>query len=438
MSNDFKYILQPYKGLNSRTTCPACQKKNQFARYLDQQTNEPLADNVGRCNREVNCSYHYTPKQYFEDNNIQPIQNKTFTPSPKPEPEPVKQTFSNIPFDILRRTRKAYDQNNFTQFLFDKLGKETALQVLILYHIGTSKHWPGATVFWQIDILGKVRAGKIMLYDKETGHRVKKPYPHITWIHKLINIKDYQLNQCLFGEHLLTLYPDKPAAIVESEKTAILAAAYQPAFNWLAAGNLNNLSRERCKPLKGKTVLLFPDAGAYQIWNKKAKDLKDLTNFIVSDLIEQHATPEQIEKGFDLADYFEGQPKTMFTGRKEFEQTPDNKITEEIILPGIIKEIQKPIEQEPSAADVKLLFNQEALAIHQPTEIWPIEELEEYFLKTPIPEGPIKLSNSINILDPKTFIQNHLATIKENNGKETFKSYFDRLVSLKNFLSNNL
>jgi hypothetical protein len=57
-------------------------------------------------------------------------------------------------------------------------------------------------------------------------------------------------------EHLLKIYPQRPIAIVESEKTAS-CRCISTEFNWFAAGNLNNLSRERCQPLKGKTVLLF-------------------------------------------------------------------------------------------------------------------------------------------------------------------------------------
>lgn len=40
------------------------------------------------------------------------------------------------------------------------------------YRIGTSNHWPNATIFWQIDQQQKVHTGKIMLYDYHTGHRV--------------------------------------------------------------------------------------------------------------------------------------------------------------------------------------------------------------------------------------------------------------------------
>ena len=38
-------------------------------RYIDTENNNAyIADNVGKCNRLDKCGYHYTPRQYFEDN----------------------------------------------------------------------------------------------------------------------------------------------------------------------------------------------------------------------------------------------------------------------------------------------------------------------------------------------------------------------------------
>jgi hypothetical protein len=42
----------------------------------------------------------------------------------------------------------------------------------------------GKNCILQIDILGKVRAGKIILR-QGNGHRIKKLYHHINWVHKL-------------------------------------------------------------------------------------------------------------------------------------------------------------------------------------------------------------------------------------------------------------
>jgi len=81
------------------------------------------------------------------------------------------------------------------------------------------------------------------------------------------------LQQCFFGEHLLTLYPDKTVAIVESEKSALIASAVFPILIWLAAENLNEISLEKCQILKGRNVTLFPDLGGYTKWTEKYKEL---------------------------------------------------------------------------------------------------------------------------------------------------------------------
>lgn len=59
------------------------------------------------------------------------------------------------------------------------LVKPEAQRVFHLYHVGTSAKWGGATVFWQIDANEQVRSGKIILYNSETGHRVKEPHSYV-------------------------------------------------------------------------------------------------------------------------------------------------------------------------------------------------------------------------------------------------------------------
>jgi hypothetical protein len=153
------------------------------------------------------------------------------------------------------------------------------------YHIGNSTYWKGATVFWQVDILGRVRAGKIMLYDPDTGKRVKSPFEHINWAHKIFNLEGFELKQCFFGEHLLRDC-EKPVAVVESEKTAIIASTYFPDFTWIASGSLNNLNAEICSVLKGRRVTLFPDLNCFEKWSKKALALRHIASFSVSDILE--------------------------------------------------------------------------------------------------------------------------------------------------------
>jgi hypothetical protein len=111
----------------------------------------------------------------------------------------------------------------------------------------------------------------------------------------------------------LKLYRDKTVAIVESEKSAIIASAIMPDLIWLAAGNLNGLSIEKCQVLKGRDVILFPDLGAFEKWSEKAKMLNSLSpspcgegsgvRYSISTLLENIATPEAKADGLDVADF---------------------------------------------------------------------------------------------------------------------------------------
>src|ERR1043165_2651442 len=65
-----RYTLEPYKTIKSRYRCPACGKAHCFSRYIDTHTGEHLADHVGRCNREISCAYHFTPRKFHEQNGM--------------------------------------------------------------------------------------------------------------------------------------------------------------------------------------------------------------------------------------------------------------------------------------------------------------------------------------------------------------------------------
>ena len=300
--SEHRYILEPYKGMNTRYHCPSCQQRDRtFSLYIDTETGEHIHPTVGRCNRESNCRHHYTPKQYFQDNNISfdTPQPKAYNPRPFTlQPKPV----SFIPVEVFKASLKAHKTNHFVKFIIDLFGVEVASQLVSRYFIATSKHWKGATVFWQIDTQGKVRTGKIMLYSPTTGKRVKNLELPVYWAHKALKQPEFELKQCLFGEHLL-IDKTKPVAIVESEKTAVIASGYLPQFIWVAVGSLTNLNVEKCSILKGRTIALFPDLNGFDKWSNKASELSHLAIFTVSDLLERKATKAEKKQGFDIADY---------------------------------------------------------------------------------------------------------------------------------------
>jgi hypothetical protein len=285
-------------------------------RYIDTETGDHLADHVGRCGRENSCGYHFKPRQFFEAEGRQrPRGANVFrqrTARRKASTTPQSAGFLCINPDIVNATLRKYKRNNLVQYLIKRFGVELTRKLVCHYYIGTSKHWPGATIFWQQDTLGQVRTGKVMLYDAVTGKRVKKPFNHITWAHVLLCRKSEienpksEIKQCLFGEHLLKEYPDMPVAIVESEKTAIIASAHNNTFIWLAAGSISNLSPKMCAVLKGRQVTLYPDLGAYDQWLAKARLLQlkiPRTIFNVSDILECNASDADRRQGLDISDF---------------------------------------------------------------------------------------------------------------------------------------
>jgi hypothetical protein len=319
MTNSPRYTLQPYKGMWSRYTCPQCLRHKVFTRYIDTTTDEPIADDVGRCSREVNCGYHYKPSEYFSKHGNPAAAKEVYRPLTYKDFEP-----SYMPKQLISKTVKHYERNHFVQYLAKRFGPEIAYTQARLYLAGTSNHWPGACIFWQVDSADKVRTGKIMLYNPQTGKRIKQPFNHIAWAHKLsqksgvvsrksektqdsrLPTQDFNLKQCLFGEHLLKYQPAKPVAICESEKTAIMASIYYPELLWLAAGSLQGLNVAKCKCLEGRTVVLMPDVNAYELWVTKAAQLSAAlpsVNFKVMQFLENEATEQQKKEGWDVADY---------------------------------------------------------------------------------------------------------------------------------------
>jgi len=205
----------------------------------------------------------------------------------------------------MERSLQMYTSNNLFLFLSAKLGKRNTQRLFSLYRVGTSKHWSGATVFWQIDQANRVHAGKVMLYDAASGHRVKRPFNHISWVHSVLKIEDFNLCQCLFGEHLLGTDLQKTVAIVESEKTAIIASVYLPQFIWLATGGKNGCLNERSLAvLKGRNVILFPDLGAEKQWQDKMSIFARLgIHATMFDFLGSAASAIEREDGYDIADY---------------------------------------------------------------------------------------------------------------------------------------
>lgn len=279
----YKYFLDT---TSKKYICPRCTKKS-FVRYVDRQTNNYLDISFGRCDRETKC-------QYFR----KPHSNQLLKDVVRQESHPVSVSYHDT--ELLSKYSSSYIENNLFHYLSNIFEKEEVKSVFRKYGVGTSTHWRGATVFFQIDYWQQVRAGKIMLYNSSSGKRVKNPYNHINWIHKVLHLNNFELHQCLFGIHLLQeCKTSTTICITESEKTAIVMSIVFSEYIWLATGSKSNFKETLLKPLKGYQIIAYPDKTEFDNWNKKCQKLKEKGySIICSDLLEN----QDLQDGDDLVD----------------------------------------------------------------------------------------------------------------------------------------
>ena len=301
------WSLERYSGLKSRHTCPACGRKRCFTLYVNED-GETLNPSVGRCDHESACGYHYTPAQFFQDHpeaSDNWRNNFMSTPIKVPRQKPAPKPLCFIPSDLVTRSVNTKYQSDFTRFLASLLGPNNTQRIVNEYRLGVTKS--ADVIFFQIDIHGRCRTGKVMKYDSKTGHRIKDEAVggRITWVHSLMKRNgalkaDWELTQCLFGEHLLSKCPGRTVALVESEKTAVICSALMPEYVWLATGGKSQLG-DKLNVLQQRTIIAFPDVDGYELWKQKASELTSL-RITVSDYLETTATPEERDAHIDIAD----------------------------------------------------------------------------------------------------------------------------------------
>lgn len=311
--------------------CPYCGGKKTFTRYKDYETGQYLDNSVGVCDRSNKCSAHIKPKEWFthhpeaiqaqkkEGILIQPINHK-----------PV-----HIPTEVLKSTLNQYEANSFIKALLNYFPAKKIEKAISEYFLGTinsplSENNSQSVVFWFIDRSNNIRAGQVKQFDEncktialELEDRSIKAF----WIHRIL--RKYYLKQsnklpdwltayeetekvtCFFGEHLLTKYRNKPVAVTEAPKSAIIGSMMYDSFIWVATSSLSYLTKERCKALQGRKVVLFPDCGipnkrtgltCLEQWKDRVNEFESIADFSFSTLLEDHATPQQKESGFDIAD----------------------------------------------------------------------------------------------------------------------------------------
>ena len=173
MNTDYRYQLETPKLTGRRqqkTTCPSCGKKKCFVRYVDTQNGfRYVADEVGKCDHQHSCGYHYKPSEYYRDNRwaIEPAASAGHRYTPPPLPP-----FQPIPMEYVVRSRSGRSTfwRWFSSDVATRLGltQEQLRRVHADYLLGATRR--ESVIFWQIDEQERVHAGHIMEYGAD-GHR---------------------------------------------------------------------------------------------------------------------------------------------------------------------------------------------------------------------------------------------------------------------------
>ena len=237
-----------------------------------------------------------------------------YRPQPKPKSRIIKKSplqpepaagLCTIPMDLVHKTIRTNPPSDFLKFLRTLFDEDTINRLVQEYNIGVTKS--GDAVFYQIDSQGRCRTGKVMKYDPITGHRIKDTSVQtpITWVHSLLKQQgvlpqEWELTQCLFGEHLLKKYPDKDVCLVEAEKTAIICSGFMPQCIWVAVGGKTQIG-DKVEVLAGRRITAFPDIDGYDKWKEKV-DERPYLNIQVSDYLLKDSTEEDRRAGIDIAD----------------------------------------------------------------------------------------------------------------------------------------
>lgn len=300
-----KSHLQKYSGPNSRYTCPRCGKPRELVLYINEETGQPYALDVGICNRRDKCGYNYTPSQFFHDKGE--IREIEIVPT-----RPATITKFDIIDDYYHTEyypNTGAQPSNHILHLLSLFGKERVESMQIDYMTGSYR---GKVIFWQFDITGKMRTGKVMDYDPKSGHNTG----YFNWFHKWNKSvekelgREFVLKQCLYGEHLLkSITPTRTILLVESYKNTHFVRCLTNFFVVVSTDNKGGFTAERCKPLKGRNVIVLPDCGAYDDWEKKARYISREVgcSMRMSTFLEERATEEQKGEGYDIADWIQDQ-----------------------------------------------------------------------------------------------------------------------------------
>jgi hypothetical protein len=279
---------------SKKQPCPGCGKRT-FVPYV-YTADQAFVDSgrFGRCDRQNNCAYHSHPT---DDQTFQPDADRINKPIVEEVIEQILPSKAALLKQYPGLTRPA--TSNFHKYATQKL---LNLDKLVDFGVLSDGE---KTIFIHKNKDGQVTNAKSFLY-KTDGHRDKrvksfylKQPPHTPQKKNQngskIIVKKYLVG--FFGEHLLDPDKQKPVCIVESEKTAALAAQIYENYDWIACGSANGVTEFKIQAIFNRKILWIADSDVAGRENSSIDRMtKYNLDFQIVDL-----WPDRTD-GFDLAD----------------------------------------------------------------------------------------------------------------------------------------
>ena len=263
----------------------------------------------------MNCSFQEACEWLSREYGISTSSANVYVPQPKPRQPAVRTepAYTYIPMEMVDELVST--DNSLCRCLMQLFHPEAVEWLTEAYRLGSyaMNGHEDCTVFPSIDMKGRVCNLKVQHYDTDPqsprfAHSDKGScfWLGAIWAKSGRLPKDAVFRSaCLFGEHLLAGWPNSTVALVESPKNALFGAMAYPELTWVATGNKTNLKREVLLPLRGRDVVVFPDADAVEEWTQSLHDMADVANFTVSDFCRRVAPADQPK--YDIADYLQQQ-----------------------------------------------------------------------------------------------------------------------------------
>ena len=253
------------------------------------------------------CDFKTAVEQVAKIGGILP--GSDYTPRTKPLSAESPKSVSYVPTDWV--AMQVTTDNSLSKCLSQMFDPQLVDQVTQAYQLGkySTNGYSDATLFPTIDTEGQVRNVKVQHYDTD----IYSPrFAHSTdgvcrWIGKelvrqgVVTTGDNFDIRSLFGAHLLASRPSAEVMLVESPKNAVVGAMAEPQYVWVAAGAKSMLNTTMLEPLKGRSVMVYPDRDAIAEWKTTLDTLQPEFSYEVSDFCERFA-PEDAPK-FDIADF---------------------------------------------------------------------------------------------------------------------------------------